>query len=219
MDLSGFVDLGDIGPFVDSLFGTYQFEADMDDNGVVDLGDINLFVTRLFEGPPPRIVRFFHNAGTVTPGSQVLLEWETSNASTLTLSEGIGDVSGQSSILIDAPQETTTYTLTATRGSQTIQEDLRLIVGVPRPNIVLCLVDDWGVMDTSVPFSYDNYEDGAQPVVRSFNEFYQTPNMEQLAADGMIFSQAYAQPVCSPCLLYTSPSPRDATLSRMPSSA
>ena len=99
--------------------------------------------------------------------------------------------------MIDA-QETTIYTLTAANGDRVAQEDLQLFVSVPRPNIVLCLVDDWGVMDTSVPFSFDNYEDGAQPVVRGFNTFYQTPNMEQLAADGMIFSQAYAQPVCSP---------------------
>ena len=122
----------------------------MNDDGVVNFLDISPFITRLSQGPPPEIVRFFHNAGTVTPGTPVLLEWETSNASTLTLSEGIGDVSGQSSILIDAPQETTTYTLTATSGSQTIQEDLRLFVGGPRPNIVLCLVDDWGVMDLSL---------------------------------------------------------------------
>ena len=196
---NGGVDFLDISPFINVLSsGTYQFEADMNDDGVVNFLDISPFITRLSQGPPPEIVRFFHNAGTVTPGTPVLLEWETSNASTLTLSEGIGDVSGQSSILIDAPQESTTYTLTATSGSQTIQEDLRLFVGGPRPNIVLCLVDDWGVMDTSVPFSFDNYQDGAQPVVRAFNTYYQTPNMEQLAADGMIFSQAYAQPVCSP---------------------
>ena len=151
-DRNGVVDLGDIGPFVDSLFsGTYQFEADMDDNGVVDLGDIDPFVTRLFEGPPPRIVRFFHNAGTVTPGSQVLLEWEVNNAETLTLSEGIGDVTGLTSILIDAPQETTIYTLTAANGDRVAQEDLQLFVGVPRPNIVLCLVDDLSLIHISEP--------------------------------------------------------------------
>ena len=33
------------------------------------------------------------------------------------------------------------------------------------------------------------------------------------------FAQAFASQYLSPCLLYTSPSPRDATLSRMPSSA
>ena len=31
--------------------------------------------------------------------------------------------------------------------------------------------------------------------------------------------EAGAEPLCGTCLLYTSPSPRDATLSRMPSSA
>ena len=165
VDRNGVVNFSDIPEFITVLQnGVFQAEADVNDDGVVNFLDISPFITRLAQGPPPEIVRFFHNAGTVAPGTPVLLEWETSNASALTLSEGIGDVSGQSSILIDAPQETTTYTLTATSGSQTIQEDLRLIVGGPRPNIVLCLVDDWGVMDTSVPFSYDNYQDGAQPV-------------------------------------------------------
>ena len=138
MNRNGDVDFLDISPFIGRLSdGTYQFEADMNDDEVVDFLDISPFITRLSQGPPPEIISFSHNAGLVTPGTQVLLEWETSNASTLTLSEGIGDVSGQSSILIDAPQETTTYTLTATSGSQTIQEDLRLIVGGPRPNICL----------------------------------------------------------------------------------
>ena len=199
VDRNGGVNFLDIVPFINVVTGgvAYQFEADMNDDGNVDFLDINPFITRLTQGPPPEIISFVHGGGSVEPGEQVLLEWEVSNASTLTLSEGIGDVTGLSSVLIDAPQETTTYTLTATNGDQVTQEDLTLIVG-PRPNIVLCLVDDWGVMDTSVPFSYDNYQDGAQPVVRAFNNFYQTPNMEQLAADGMIFSQAYAQPVCSP---------------------
>ncbi len=59
----------------------------------------------------------------------------------------------------------------------------------PQPNIVLFLVDDMGWQDTSVPFW-----DTKTP----FNEIYQTPNMERLAADGIKFTQAYATAVCSP---------------------
>ena len=69
--------------------------------------------------------------------------------------------------------------------------------GAPRrPNIVLFLVDDMGWQDTSVPFLY---RDG-KPVVTPLNRRYagKTPNMERLARRGMLFTDAYACPVCSP---------------------
>ncbi len=77
-----------------------------------------------------------------------------------------------------------------------------------KPNIVLFLVDDMGWQDTSVPFYYRN----GQAVVTRLNKRYghgkdetyqnqnerRTPNMERLAAQGMVFSNAYACAVCSP---------------------
>ena len=57
------------------------------------------------------------------------------------------------------------------------------------PNIVLFFVDDLGWQDTSVPFW-----DKSTP----YNQRYQTPNMERLAAQGVKFTNAYATPVCSP---------------------
>jgi arylsulfatase A-like enzyme len=64
-----------------------------------------------------------------------------------------------------------------------------------RPNIVIMLVDDMGVMDTSVPFLTD--ANGA-PQRHPLNDFYHTPQMERLAAQGIRFSQFYAMSVCSP---------------------
>ncbi|MFC5683141.1 sulfatase [Flavobacterium sp. MAHUQ-51] len=58
-----------------------------------------------------------------------------------------------------------------------------------RPNIIVFLVDDMGWMDTSVPFGNS---------VMPLNKRFQTPNMERLAKDGMKFTNAYAQPVCTP---------------------
>jgi len=58
-----------------------------------------------------------------------------------------------------------------------------------RPNIIVFLVDDMGWMDTSVPF-YDS--------IMPLNKRYHTPNMERLAAEGVKFTNAYAQPVCTP---------------------
>lgn len=64
-----------------------------------------------------------------------------------------------------------------------------------KPNIVLFLVDDMGVMDTSVPFIADSTN-----TVTAFplNKFYKTPNMARLAKKGIRFSNAYAMSVCSP---------------------
>ncbi len=63
------------------------------------------------------------------------------------------------------------------------------------PNVVIFLVDDMGVMDTSVPFLTDSR---GQPVVYPLNEYYRTPNMERLAASGIRFNQFCAMSVCSP---------------------
>ena len=64
-----------------------------------------------------------------------------------------------------------------------------------KPNIILFLVDDMGLMDTSVPMLVN--KDG-KPQKHHLNEFYRTPNMERLARQGIRFSQFYAQSVCSP---------------------
>ncbi len=63
------------------------------------------------------------------------------------------------------------------------------------PNVVIMLVDDMGVMDTSVPFLTD---ESGQPKRYPLNEFYRTPNMERLAAQGVRFNQFCAMSVCSP---------------------
>ncbi len=51
-----------------------------------------------------------------------------------------------------------------------------------RPNIVFFLIDDMGWMD-SEPYG---------------STFYETPNISRLAREGMLFTDAYAQPLCSP---------------------
>ncbi|WP_443937559.1 sulfatase [Pedobacter sp. MW01-1-1] len=58
-----------------------------------------------------------------------------------------------------------------------------------QPNIIVFLVDDMGWQDTSVPFWNKTTE---------FNKRYHTPNMERMAKSGMKFTNAYANPVCTP---------------------
>lgn len=60
-----------------------------------------------------------------------------------------------------------------------------------RPNIVFMLSDDQGWNGTSVQMH--------PTVSESKGQYYQTPNLEKLASQGMRFSQGYAPaPVCSP---------------------
>ena len=55
--------------------------------------------------------------------------------------------------------------------------------GPDRPNVVLFLIDDFGWADLGLTGS----------------TFYETPNVDALAAEGVFFSNAYAaNPVCSP---------------------
>lgn len=72
---------------------------------------------------------------------------------------------------------------------------LSLFSAQDRPNIIVFLVDDMGLMDTSVPFIVNN--DG-EPEMQPLNEWYRTPNMERLASQGVRFSTFYAQSVSSP---------------------
>ena len=64
-----------------------------------------------------------------------------------------------------------------------------------KPNIVIFLVDDMGVMDTSVPFLTNSSGDSVR---HPLNDLYHTPNMEALAESGIRFSNFYAQSVSSP---------------------
>ena len=65
-----------------------------------------------------------------------------------------------------------------------------------RPNIILFMVDDMGWQDTSLPFWTEKTH---------YNEKYETPNMERMAKQGMMFTQAYASSISSPtrCSLCT----------------
>ncbi len=57
------------------------------------------------------------------------------------------------------------------------------------PNIVFFFVDDMGWQDTSVSFHTETTQ---------LNRDYRTPNVQQLATRGMMFTNAYACSVCSP---------------------
>jgi arylsulfatase A-like enzyme len=62
---------------------------------------------------------------------------------------------------------------------------------VQSPNIIVVYIDDLGWTDTSVEMIRGEIE--------TRSDFYQTPHLERLAKEGMVFSDAYAPaPVCTP---------------------
>lgn len=59
------------------------------------------------------------------------------------------------------------------------------------PNIVFILADDLGITDVN---AYARHFTGA----KDGDLFYETPNIDQLVADGVAFSQSYSNQLCSP---------------------
>lgn len=147
----------------------------------------------IFPGDPVEILSFTASDYYVGPGESVTLAWSVEGATSVEITPDIGPVQG--SALTVSVAQTKTYTLSARRGKVTDTRQVRVVVGPPRPNIVLFMVDDMGWQDTSVPFQYDA---AGQPVVTGFNQRYRTPNMEALAASGMKFTRAYSSAVCTP---------------------
>lgn len=86
-------------------------------------------------------------------------------------------------------------TLLAGSAAMALPSALQAAETPKRPNIVLFLVDDMGWQDCSLPFWRN--ADGS-PRQTPLNRRYRTPNLERLAQRGMLFTDAYAQAICSP---------------------
>ena len=89
---------------------------------------------------------------------------------------------------------------------------------------VVSLVLGWTIGLVSLPLAvvgfYSLYSEGIEPAIRTFA----IPTLISISAGyALVFHSRVSDPSARvrdrDCLLYTSPSPRDATLSRMPSSA
>ncbi|MEW6775503.1 MAG: tandem-95 repeat protein [Bdellovibrionota bacterium] len=74
------------------------------------------------------ITVFFATLTTINAGGSSLLVWSVQNATGCTLDEGIGAVSATGSSLPVSPAATTTYTLSCTDGSDTVNQDVTVTV-------------------------------------------------------------------------------------------
>jgi len=101
-------------------------EAEINDvmaNGVPRIGGPAL---------PLEIKTFTADFGTVAQGDRVTLRWDASKDATLSISPGIGDVTGSSLFGVGSIETTvnqnTTYTLTATRGAESLTAQVSVVV-------------------------------------------------------------------------------------------
>lgn len=76
----------------------------------------------------PIISSFLADPGTIAAGQNLTLTWEVSNATTLSINQGIGDVSGTSSRIV-TPAASATYTLAATNAHGTQTAIVSVVVG------------------------------------------------------------------------------------------
>jgi hypothetical protein len=81
--------------------------------------------------PAPVIASFTASATTITQGNPVTLNWSVSGATSLSISPGVGAVSGTSLVL--TPNATTNYILSATNESGTVTKNVTVTVLFPVP--------------------------------------------------------------------------------------
>lgn len=176
---------------------TYVLKASGED-GTESTAEVTVTVRK----QEPEILSFMADKKRIDPGSgeKATLSWTTVKAQSLELTGNgeripVSSEAGAGSVQV-SPTETTVYllTLTAADGTKKSKSLIISVLAEDAPNVLLFLVDDMGWQDTSVPFYY---KDG-QPVKTELNNFYKTPSMERLAAQGLKFTNAYSCPVCSP---------------------
>lgn len=85
----------------------------------IDLGTVKDLTISPGAAPPPSIAYFSAVPSTITPGASTTLSWSVLGATTVTLDNGVGDVSSTTFKAV-SPAATTTYTLTAANSGGTV---------------------------------------------------------------------------------------------------
>jgi len=83
-------------------------------------------------GTIPQIVVFVGNPQTIDPGTSTKLCWQVNGANSISITPGVGSNLNANDCATVSPQQTTTYTLTASNGTGTIQANTTINVGQVR---------------------------------------------------------------------------------------
>ena len=88
----------------------------------------------------PRILSFTANPRIIIEGNETVLEWTTSNATKVTISDVTGALAVAAGRAVVSPSETTTYTLTATGASGTTPVTRTVTVTVHQVPVIVSFV-------------------------------------------------------------------------------
>jgi len=90
--------------------------------------DTEQVVVTVVDPPAPLASQFIASPGTINQGETSTLSWIVANADSVTIAPGVGDVTGQTSVVV-SPNTTTTYTLTVSNGygSDTVEVTVTVI--------------------------------------------------------------------------------------------
>jgi peptidoglycan-associated lipoprotein len=94
---------------------------------------------------------------TIQRGGSVTLTWSTTNATSVSLSPGIGNVSAEGTQRVN-PQDSTTYTLTATGPGGTADANVHITVSAPPPPSTAHEPTLQELFDRSVKDAYFDYD-------------------------------------------------------------
>ena len=99
----------------------------------VDYGSGNadvVVLTLTSDAQRPQVNSFAANPPSASAGAAVQLAWDAGNFDTLSIDQGVGDVTaqgGQSSVTVN-PTETTTYTFSASLGAVTVTREVTVVI-------------------------------------------------------------------------------------------
>jgi hypothetical protein len=112
-----------------------RFSGTIDDVRIYNRALAASEVQALYSGSgataPPSIALFTASPASITAGASSTLSWNVSNATNLTIDQGVGSVTGSTSKSV-SPSTTTTYTLTASNSGGSVQATATVTV-TPSP--------------------------------------------------------------------------------------
>ncbi|UCG11003.1 MAG: hypothetical protein JSU72_10540, partial [Deltaproteobacteria bacterium] len=108
-----------------------------------------------FGEQPEPTVTFSANPESIEVGQSATLSWSSTDADTVTIDQGIGEVNLEDSIPV-SPTETTTYTITATGPSGTATDSATVSVTHPAPIVSIFTTPTTIIYGNSATLSWDS---------------------------------------------------------------